>query len=201
MTLPRRVAAAHRRCIMLTDDQLADQLRTQLHREVAAIQPRTDLLASLRRRQARRSLARQMSMVGVPVTAAAVAVSVLVATGGSAGVPPVKLRRRHRCDSARDGERFTLALAHSGRVVIAYRERTNGALQDTGRSGITFAGKNWNAVISQTFPAKQRPARKHADRYQPHRQWAVLPAHRGQERPGGVAPRHQPQRTSQHGHP
>jgi hypothetical protein len=138
---------------MLTDDQLADQLRTQLHREVAPIQPRTDLLASLRRRQARRSLALQMSMVGVPVTAAAIAVSVLVATGGSTAVPTVKPAVVTAATVREMANASRLALAHSGRVVIAYRERTNSVLQDTGRSGITFAGKNWNAVISQTFPA------------------------------------------------
>ena len=138
---------------MLTDDQLADQLRTHLHREVAAIQPRTDLVASLRRRQARRTLARQMSIVGVPVTAAAVAVSVLVATGGSTGVRPLNSAVVTAATVHEMANASRLALAHSGRVVISYRERTNGALQDTGKYGITFAGKNWNAVISQTFPA------------------------------------------------
>jgi hypothetical protein len=138
---------------MLTDDQLADQLRTQLHREVAAIQPRTDLLASLRRRQARRTLALQMSIVGVPVTAAAVAVSVLVAGGGSAGSLPVSSAVVTAATVHEMANASRLALAHSGRVVIAYRERTNGALQDTGKYGITFSGNNWNAVISQAFPA------------------------------------------------
>ncbi len=142
---------------MLTDDQLADQLRTQLHREVAVIQPRTDLLARLRRRQARRSLALQMSMVGVPVTAAAVGVAVAMASAGSAAPSPgsavLTAAAVHKMANA-----SARALAHSGRVEITYRESSNGALQVTGRSGITFAGKNWNAVISQTFPASNGQA-------------------------------------------
>ena len=147
---------------MLTDDQLADQLRTHLHREVAAIQPRTDLLASLRRRQARRTLARQMSIVGVPVTAAAVAVSVLVATGGSTGVRPVNSAVVTAATVHEMANASRLALAHSGRVGISYRERTNGALQDTGKYAITFAGKNWNAVISQ--PSQPTTASPQANR-------------------------------------
>src|SRR5215468_8952305 len=82
------MVAAHRRCIMLTDEQLADQLRSQLRREVAAVEPSADLLAGLRRRHSRRSLKLQASIVGVPVMAAGVAVAVLMATGSS-GSPVV----------------------------------------------------------------------------------------------------------------
>jgi hypothetical protein len=145
---------------MLTDDQLADQLREQLREqlrgEVAAVEPSGDLLARLRRRQSRRSLGLQASIVGVPATAAAVAVAVLVATSGGSsgggqprGAAVLTAATVHRIATASQ-----LALAHSGRAVITYRERANGVLQDTGRNGITFAGKNWNAVISQTFPAR-----------------------------------------------
>jgi hypothetical protein len=138
---------------MLTDDRLADQLREQLRREVATVEPSADLLTSLRRRQSRRSLRLQVTIVGVPATAAGVAVAVLVATGGSGAEPvtPAVLTAAtvHKMASA-----SRLALAHSGRVLVAYRERSNGVLQDTGRYGVTFAGKNWNAVVSQTFPAQ-----------------------------------------------
>jgi hypothetical protein len=143
---------------MLTDEQLADQLRAQLRREVATVEPSGDLLPSLRRRQSRRSLKLQVTIVGVPVMAAGVAVAVLVATGGSGShgptLPGVTLtvltaKTVHKMASA-----SRHALAHSGRVTIAYRQHSNGTLQATGRSSITFAGKNWNDVISQTFPAQ-----------------------------------------------
>jgi hypothetical protein len=138
---------------MLTDEQLADQLRAQLRRELAAVEPSADLLAHLRGRQSRRSRGLRVSIVAGPATAAAVAVAVLVATGGSASPPPksavLTAATVHRIANA-----SRLALAHSGRMKIAYRESANGALQDTGSEGITFAGKNWNDVISQTFPAK-----------------------------------------------
>jgi hypothetical protein len=146
---------------MLTDDQLADRLRAQLRREVAAIEPSADLLAHLRRRQSRQSLGLQVSIFGVPATATAVAVAVLVATSGSSsGAQPVKSTVLTAATVHKMASASRLALAHSGRVVIVYRERANGALQDTGSYGITFAGKNWNAVISQTLPAKNgQPAK------------------------------------------
>ncbi len=88
----------------------------------------------------------------MPPTAAAVAVAVLLATGGGGAVQPnsavLTAAMVHRMASA-----SRLALAHSGKAVITYRQRTNGALAVTGSFGIRFAGKNWNDVISQTFPA------------------------------------------------
>ncbi|HEX6933727.1 MAG TPA: hypothetical protein VF162_16395 [Streptosporangiaceae bacterium] len=139
---------------MLTDDQLADRLRARLRHEVAAVEPPADLLDRLRRRDSRRSLGVQLSIAGAPAAAAAATVAVLVATAGSgAGLPPkaavLTAATVHRMANA-----SRLALAHSGRAVITYRERTNGALQVSGRFGITFAGKDWNAVISQSFPAR-----------------------------------------------
>jgi len=44
------------------------------------------------------------------------------------------------------------ALATSGRAVVAYRTTQSGVLQDSGTDNITFAGKNWNDALSQTFP-------------------------------------------------
>ena len=52
---------------MLTEDQLADRLRSQLRHELAAIEPRTELLDGVRRRQARRTVATRISFVAVPV--------------------------------------------------------------------------------------------------------------------------------------
>lgn len=149
---------------MLTDDQLADRLRTQLRSEVAAVEPSGDLLEQLRRRHTRLSVRRQVSIASVPAAAAVATVGVLIATSagspGSAGgtgnhsghhgnAVVLTAATVHKMANA-----SRLALAHSGRVVIAYRERSNEVLQDTGRYGVTFAGKNWNAVISQTFPAQ-----------------------------------------------
>jgi hypothetical protein len=67
---------------MLTEDQLASELRARLRQEVAAIQPRTDLLAGLRRRRARRSVAVWAGVAAGPVTAAVAAVAVTLAATG-----------------------------------------------------------------------------------------------------------------------
>jgi hypothetical protein len=182
---------------MLTDGQLADRLRTQLRIEVAAVEPSGDLLARLRRRQARRSRRLQVSIVGVPATAGAVAIGVLIATSGaSGGAEPKKSVVLTAATVHKMASASRLALKHSGRAVITYRERSNGALQDTGRYGITFAGKNWNAVISQTFPAtKGQPA---------HTQTAINRIVNGQfflyteGRDGRVEWLHE---TNPHGHP
>ncbi len=137
---------------MLTEDQLADQLRTRLRREVAAIEPRADLLASLRRRQARRSLAVQASVVAVPAAAAATVVAVIVSAAGG-GAAPAKKAVLTAATVHRMASESRLALAHSGRATIAYRLKDNGASQGSGTQSITFAGKNWNDVISETYPA------------------------------------------------
>jgi hypothetical protein len=136
---------------MLTDDQLADQLRAQLRREVAGIQPSTDLLASVRRRQSRRSRSLRVSLLATPVTAAAAAVAVLVATSGGAEHARAAVLTAEMVHRLADASR--LAMAESGRTTISYRETDNGTLQVTGTDKIAFAGKNWNDVVSQTFPA------------------------------------------------
>ena len=69
---------------MLTEDELADRLRARLRQEVASVQPRTDLLARLRRRQARRSLTARAGIAAAPVTAAAAVAIALAATGPAA---------------------------------------------------------------------------------------------------------------------
>lgn len=135
---------------MLTDDQVADRLRARLRHEVAAIQPRTDLLAGLRRRQARRSLTLRAGIAAAAATAAAVAVMVATGGGGAAPAPSTVLTAAmvQRVASA-----SRLALAQSGRAKITYRQTDNGALQVSGTDSIAFAGKNWNDASSQTFPA------------------------------------------------
>jgi hypothetical protein len=46
-----------------------------------------------------------------------------------------------------------VALATSGRAVITYRTSQNGTLQVAGADNVTFAGKDWNDSLSQSFPA------------------------------------------------
>ncbi|MGN6793186.1 MAG: hypothetical protein ACTHJW_12455 [Streptosporangiaceae bacterium] len=144
---------------MLTDEQLADQLRAQLRREVATVEPSADFLNHLHRGQSRWSLGLRVSLFAVPAVVAALIAAVLVATGGSTSP-------RHSVKAVltaamvqRMANASRVALAHSGRVKTTYQERTNGVLQESGTSDITFAGKNWNNVSSQTFPAsKGQPA-------------------------------------------
>src|SRR6266700_5629539 len=85
--MSRPLAATHRRSFMLTEDQLADRLRKQLRHELAAIEPRTELLDGVRRRQARRTVATRISLVAVPAMAAAAAVTMVMTSGGSVLVP------------------------------------------------------------------------------------------------------------------
>jgi hypothetical protein len=66
---------------MLTEDQLADQLRARLRQEVATIHPRTDLLPGLRRRQARRPVARWLAPLAAAAAVAAVVATSLVISG------------------------------------------------------------------------------------------------------------------------
>src|SRR4029077_1896371 len=150
------MAAAHRRCIMLTDEQLADQLRTQLRREVATVQPSGDLLKHLHRRQSRRSPGLQLSIVAVPAGAAAVVAAFLVVTGGGGrGAGTTKTNAVLTAAMVqRMASQSRLSLAHSGRGKIDYSERSNGALQEKGTYDIAFGGKNWNAALSETFPAR-----------------------------------------------
>ena len=142
---------------MLTEDQLADQLRAQMRRELSAVEPGPDLLAGLHRRQARRSLAMRAGIVAVPAAAAAVAAAMIVPAvrGGAAPGTPGPARPTVLTAAAvqRMASQSRLALAQSGRATISYRLTDNGALQGSGTDRITFAGKNWNDVISQTSPA------------------------------------------------
>ena len=130
---------------MLTEDQLADQLRAQLRRELSAIEPGPDLLAGLQRRQARRSLAMRAGIVAVPAAAAAVAAAMIVpAVGGGAapGTPgPARPTVLTAATVQRMASQSRLALAQSGRATISYRLTDNGALQGSGTDRITFAGK------------------------------------------------------------
>ncbi len=146
---------------METEDQLTRLLRTRLHDETATIEPRADLLASLRRRQARRSLTTRIGVVAVPVAAAAAAAAVVLSGTGATVAPAPSSKAGPSAKSAvltaamvrRVTSQSRHALARSGRATIAYRLFDNGAEQVSGSDKITFAGRDWNDVISQTFPA------------------------------------------------
>ena len=143
---------------MLTEDQLADRLRSRLRNELAAIEPRADLVDDVRRRHARRTVATRISLVAVPTAAAAAAVTLVMTGGGSVAVPvakhaPAKPVVLTAAMVKRVASESRLALAHSGRATISYRTTENGALNGTGTDRITFDGKNWNDSFSETDPA------------------------------------------------
>jgi hypothetical protein len=47
----------------------------------------------------------------------------------------------------------SLARLTSGEVDISFRDSAGGLLLDTGTDVVTFSGKNWNWVLTQSFPA------------------------------------------------
>jgi hypothetical protein len=146
---------------MLTEDQLADRLRSRLRHELAAIEPRTELLDGLRRRQARRTVATRISLVAVPVAAAAVAVTMVVTSGGSVVVPLHPKPNGPVVFTAAMVKRVVSesrsAMAHSGQATISYRATDNGKLNGQGADHITFAGKNWNDVIFEAGEGNKGP--------------------------------------------
>ena len=93
---------------------------------------------------------------GLTAAAAAVAVAVVAASAGGTGTAPGSRARGpvlltaamvHQVASASRS-----ALARSGRATVSYASSQNGVPQDSGTEVITFSGKNWNDVISQTSP-------------------------------------------------
>jgi hypothetical protein len=92
---------------------------------------------------------------GLTAAAAATAAAVVLATGGGpagapATAPPAVLTAamvRHVASAS------ALALATSGRAVTSYRTSQDGKLQVSGTDDITFAGKDWNDSLSQSFAA------------------------------------------------
>lgn len=148
---------------MHSEDQLANELRTQLRQETADIEPVADLLASLRRRQARRSLTTRVGVVAVPVAAVAAAAAVVVSGMGGPVAPGTSAKSGNSTRSAvltaamvqRVTSQSLTALARSGQATIAYRLTDNGTETVSGSDRITFAGHNWNDVVKQTFPASK----------------------------------------------
>src|SRR5262249_39248067 len=104
-------------------------------------------------------LPRAAALTAAALTAAAVAVAVAVlaaSAGGTGTAPggrtkaPVLLTAAMIHQVARASR---AALALSGRATIRYTSTQNGVPQESGTDVITFSGKNWNDVISQTFPS------------------------------------------------
>ena len=79
---------------MLTDEQLTDVVRAELACELSAITSSPQLLANVRRRQARRSV-RAATVVGVAAVAAAVAVAVSLTDDGRPAGPSKSARGRY----------------------------------------------------------------------------------------------------------
>src|SRR5512146_19952 len=150
---------------MLTEDQLAEQLRDQLRRELAAVEPGPGLLTGLNRRRARRTLATRVSLVAAPAAAAAVAAALIVPGIGAGGAPrtgpsgpPASRAPRPAVLTAATVEQVASqsrrAMARSGKATISYRMSYDGKFDGSGSDRITYAGHNWNDVISQSFPAR-----------------------------------------------
>src|SRR5690349_14202860 len=88
-TTTRHRAALPRRCSMLTDDQLADRIGPRLRRELADIAAPDDLMAGLRRRQARQT--RRSLAAGAAAAAVVAGVTTLaVNVPGPTSPAPVK---------------------------------------------------------------------------------------------------------------
>jgi hypothetical protein len=96
---------------------------------------------------------RRTVLIATTVAASACAAGLVAAQLGNAAGPvrpgsaraPVVLTAamlRHVTSVSR------LALAHSGRVIVASREVLGGKLQQTGILHITFDGRNWNAAVT-----------------------------------------------------
>ena len=94
--------------------------------------------------------------IGLTAAAGAVAVAVLAAgTGGTGTAPGGRTRGPVLLTAAmvrQVASASRSALALSGRATISYTSSQNGAPQDSGTDIITFSGRNWNDVISQTSP-------------------------------------------------
>jgi len=149
---------------MLTEDQLAEQLRDQLRRELAAVEPGPDLLAGLNRRRARRRLVTRVSLVAAPAAAAAVAAALIVPGLGGGAAPGTRPSGPATSGTPRPAvltaatvkqvaSQSRRAMARSGKATISYRMSDNGKITGSGSDRITYAGHDWNDVITQSFPA------------------------------------------------
>ena len=186
---------------MQTEDQLARQLRIRLLDETAAIEPRADLLASLRRRQARRSLATRIGIVAVPAAAAGTGSGRdLVGDGACCRRAPAKSAVLTAAMVHRVSSESRLALARSGRATISYRLTDNGVAQLSGTDSITFAGRA--GMTCSRRPSRPAAASRPIGRSRSTESSAgnftcTSPA---QRRPRAVVPRHQSERASERGH-
>jgi hypothetical protein len=114
----------------------------------------TRFRAAARRRRPRLLIASGVAVAGA---AAAIAVTqlsgpaVIPAAGHAAGAgtsKPVLTAETIRRVVSSSRAKLT-----SGEVDISFRDSLGGLLQDTGTDVVTFSGKNWNWVLTQSFPA------------------------------------------------
>src|SRR5262249_41914916 len=88
-------------------------------------------------------------------------VAVLAASAGGTGIAPGGPNRAPVLLTAATVRQVAsasrAALALSGRATISYTSAQNGVPQGSSTDVITFSGKNWNDVISQTFPGAAGP--------------------------------------------
>ena len=146
---PRPAEAAAR--LAAADRTAADYAAAD--REVAGHAGAGPVTARPARRMPRAAV---LTGTGLTATVAAVAVVVLAVGAGGTGTAPGGRTRgpvlltaamvRQVASASRS------ALALSGRATISYTSSQNGAPQDSGTDIITFSGRNWNDVISQTSP-------------------------------------------------
>jgi hypothetical protein len=106
---------------------------------------------------ARRPRRRRVALAGAGLTAAAAATAaavVLATAGGQAGgTAPARSTVLTAAMVRHVASASALALATSGRAITRYSTSQDGALQVSGTDDMTFAGKNWNDSLSQSFPA------------------------------------------------
>jgi len=104
------------------------------------------------RRYPRRGL---LAGAGLTVTAAGAATAVLLATAGGSTPPQRRAPQPVLLTAATVRQVATAsrsALARSGRATVSYTSTQDGMPGDSSTDVITFSGKNWNDVSSQTFP-------------------------------------------------
>jgi hypothetical protein len=103
---------------------------------------------------------RAAALAGAGLAAAATAVAVVLATGGgpAGGPAPARSTVLTAAMVRRVARASALAMATSGRAITRYSTSQDGALQVSGTDDMTFAGKNWNDSLSQSFPASDGSA-------------------------------------------
>ena len=124
------------------------------NRHAANFPALTRIRAAARKRRPRLLIVSGMAVAGA---AAAIAVTqlsgpaVIPAAGHAAGA--VTSKPVLTAETIRRVASSSLAKLTSGEVDISFRDSAGGLLQDTGTDVVTFSGKSWNWVLTQSFAA------------------------------------------------